>query len=329
MIKIVINKIFSCYLNAIASSIGFISCLMCFIVFSNSQFKLNFYKYFKMELIFIGFDLILSALATIVDCNDSLVKDHYLSRAYQLIFIVYFKSVLEFCANYFCIFGTIDFYLTISQSKFNMFSKLSYKIICLILFLIGCIMFSFRIFERSIADSIDISNNKTVYYLAKTKFSETTILKTINIISFFIRDFIYIFILIILNYFIFRKVRDSINKKIYILQNSGGESSVADNKIKNTKNSLKLMILVGNLNNIFGRLTILINLTLEVSIENYTLDNYGIIFLNISIFAVYTSYLIKFMLYYLTNNTFRDIFKNYYSNLLVYLKLSKKLSNQV
>jgi hypothetical protein len=322
MIKLVINKVFSCYLNAITSSIGFFLCLMCFIIFNNSKFKLNFYNYFKMELILIGLDLLLSALATMVDCNDSSIKDYYLTRLYQLIFIAYFKSVLEFCANYFCIFGTVDFYLTISNSKSNIFSKISYRIICFFWFLIGCIIFSFRLFEFT--NSIDTSNNKTIYYLAKTQFSETIILKSIHIISFFIRDFMYILILIILNFLIFKKVSDSINKKSYILQNVSSESTAVDVKIKNTRHSVKLMILVGNLNNIFGRLTILINLVLEASVKNYTLDNYGIIFLNISVFAVYSSYLIKFMLYYLTNNYFRDIIKYYYLNLLVYMKLSKK-----
>ena len=184
-------------------------------------------------------------------------------------------------------------------------------------------MFSFRLFERFV-NSIDTPNNKTIYCLGRTEFSETIILKSINIVSFFIRDFIFITILIIFNYLIFKKIRESIKKKTLVLQNAGSESTTTGVKIKNTKNSVKLMVLIGNLNNIFGRLTIFINLVLEVSVHNYAIDNYGIIYSNISVFAVYSSYLIKFILYYLTNNTFRIIIKNYYSNLLISLKLSKQ-----
>jgi hypothetical protein len=290
-----------------------------------------------METILTAFNLLLSSIGTSVDCYDSSIRSLFLTRVFQLYFLAYFKSVLEFCINYYCLVGTFDFYLSISSKSSassksnNCLSKISYKIICLIIFIFGCILFSFRIFDEEIIflNQSNLSNFSlgSGYQLEKTSFSEWPLTKWIIMLSFFLRDFVYVIILIILNSMIFYKVRKSIRHKKFIQNininvsntNEAGEprkTSSLDTKFKRTNLSLKMMIIIGNLNNLIGRISILLYFILDTTICHYKNITLGEIMFNLIIFCVYFSYLIKFFLYYITNKTFRSILKAYILKIL-------------
>ena len=51
------DDIFFCYTCPIISLIGFLLSIFCLIIFLNTQFKQNLYNYYKIEILFIAFDL--------------------------------------------------------------------------------------------------------------------------------------------------------------------------------------------------------------------------------------------------------------------------------
>ena len=305
-------KAFGCYTNTIMSSIGFFGSIICFITFNNSIFKLNFYNYFKMEVLFICFDLLLSISAILIDCNDIQVRFQYHANIYKIYFIAYLKSVFELVINIYGLLGTLVFYSTIVDSYFlKKISKVSYKIICFICLILGFLLFIFRIFDFKIIQSFSIISNNSVFISDKSDFSHTEFSIIINIISFIIRDLLYVLILIVLNSLIFFKVKDLIKKKRTIMANVNSIDSNNETNMKSSLLSTKIMVIVGNINNLFGRIPILINLVLDASIEEYESKTFGIFIFHLAIFTVYTSYIVKFILYYITNKNFRLVILKY------------------
>jgi hypothetical protein len=305
-----IARLFACYTNTMLSSIGFICSIICFIIFNNSMFKLNFYGYFKMEVLFISFDLLLSITTILIDCNDIQIRYEYFSNVYRIYFIAYLKSVMEFSINIYSLLGTLAFYSKIDGSNFMIkLNNKSYKTICSIAFIVSILMFIFRAFDFKIVEYHSKISNTSLFITDKSDFSHTKFSIIINIVTFAIRDLFYVLILIVLNTLIFLKVKKLIKRKRTIRATTSDSNNEIN--IKTSLLSVKIMVIAGNINNLFGRIPILLNLILDSSINDYKSKQFGIILFHLTIFTVYASYIVKFILYYVTNKNFRLLISNY------------------
>ena len=183
----------------------------------------------------------------------------------------------------------------------NLFvTKITYKIYALIVLIGSSFIFFFRIFEFRILNILKISNisNETIsksfndessYLIIQNEiFTHSVLIEFIHIASFVVRDFFYIIILMIFSGLIFTKVDKAMKYKRYISYNS----RESETNIEQTYRVIAIMVIVGNMNSIFGRTPILINLVLEIFIQDYGSNNWDMVFTVIAVFAVYFSFFI-------------------------------------
>jgi hypothetical protein len=312
------ENIFFCYICPIISLNGLILSTLCLIVMMNSQFKQNLYNFLKMEMFFIALNLIIGTIKPIFHCFYSPTRGKYFSVIYFIYFINYLSSVLEqsvFVSN---ILATIEFYLLIlnkHESKYNFLRRVNSKIIGLIVFISSSLLFLYQVFGFNIKKLKinhrpfhNLSSATDFFSIEKSAFSFSIYYRINQIAGFVIRDFINLFILTFLNILIYIKIKKSIRKKLTIQAN-------VSSSVKNIDNSLKLMVFLGSLNNIIGRIPIAIWSILDTI---YVYEKTHLL-LKISVLTVNLSFGFHFILYFFTNKLFKKVCLTYLS----YIKIRK------
>jgi hypothetical protein len=188
----------------------------------------------------------------------------------------------------------------------------------LVTFLFSVILFLYKIFEFDIK-SVVLSKpadppfrNASVYdfyYIQRSGFSFTVFYKFNQIAGFVLRDFVNVFVLIVLNVLIYLEVRKSMKKKAYLQNNEEATASM-----KSLDNSLKLMVFLTSLNSVLGRVPIAVWSILDGIYDDAWENYYHYCFVGVAM--VYVSYLFHFVLYFFTNKLFRKIFKRNLSSLV-------------
>jgi hypothetical protein len=299
------DHIFFCVMTPIIDIIGVILSITGLAILQNVQFKENVYKYLKVETLFICINLIISSLRPMYHCETVSTYKTKLIVIFQSYFRGYFGSCLEEAAFLCNLIATFQFYLMVANvksSKFKRFARFNYKIVCFIVFLFSCVLFLYQIFEFKIVSHMN-NDNKTIYTTESINIEYHYLFNINRIVAFSIRDFLNPFISIILNILIYLKVRRVIKRKKTLQKNK-------TTNMKNVDNSLKLMIFFGSLNNIVGRVPIALWYILDI-FYNYEKTH---LVLKFAVLAVDLSYAFHFILYYVTNKLFRQIFVNYLFN---------------
>jgi hypothetical protein len=332
------------YVIPIVSLIGFLLSILCFFIFLNKEFKEVLYKYLKVESLLISMNLFIQIFRPVYFYNASYFSKTLFSQIYSFYILYYFVSSLEMASFLLHIMSSLDFFLLISNltQKLTFYKKLNYKLVSVIIFLFSISIYIYIIFIKEIRshdvlfiDSKDVILSYTIIYLSyDTEFSKTTVKKIMEISVVVLRDGIFLLTLVILNIIIYLHVRSSIMKKRRMLNRDNGSmikteaeaASIDDLSInnhpttinvkkskserKNNKAQYKLtiMVIIGSLNCILGRLPILS----DFIVQNIIGWNDQVKLLNMyACLAVYVSYSINFFLYMYTNKRFNKIFFQY------------------
>lgn len=311
------DKLFYCYLDTSVSFIGEILCIISLIIFFNSKFKENFYNYIRIELIFTCLILFIYILRSCYYCKDTRLGTYTINIMH--IFNRFARNTFELSAIIVSILSTIEFYLLLinqHKSKYNLLSRISYIINALLVLILSSLIFSYRLFETDILkfkyNNVTFGNKSDLYYISNSKFSNSYLFRINNVASFLLLGGISGIVLLILNIVIFVKVKQILHKK-QIVQgataiNTQRKSSL---NIENTKRSMILMVFVGSANTIIGNMPQLVFYIFEVFKIKMNND-----FFKYSSLAAHTflalSFTIKFILYYWTNNLFRNTFHDYF-----------------
>jgi hypothetical protein len=168
-------------------------------------------------------------------------------------------------------------------------------------------LFTFRLFEYKIVPEYSNNNlNQSTsnitgdqkVILVPSDFSGSTLFKVFKLLGFINLNGINIIVLTIINIFIGKSVKESINKKKYIQNNS---NNTTNNKTDETESSLRLMIYYGSLQNIVGRTPSLIYFI----INSFIYIHHDFEYINVStVFLFYFSHLVMF---YYTNKMFKSV----------------------
>lgn len=322
-----LETIFFCYVNTAINLFGFILSLLCLLIFLNKKFTGLFYNYIRSEILFGGMSLLSYAFRPFYYCKDTGINILYISNIIHLT-NRYLRSVFEMTATLCCIISSLYFFLIIfnlEKSKYNILSKISFKIICSILVGLSSILFLFRLFEFTIVP-ISVNSTSTFYdnqtmitigYMGvKSELSNTFYYKFNKIASFLISDGILVFILFILNIIIFIKVKKTIKTKRFMMDNASikeNNKPTSKKKLKNTENSIKFMVFVSSFNTIIGKFPLFVFYLLDTILDS---NSFSIkVLINLFNFIAHTvfslSYTINFVLYYFINNTFRRTVNGY------------------
>jgi hypothetical protein len=324
------NDIFFVYVAPSVAFIGIWFEIISILVFSHQDFKnQDLFKYLKVKVYFEMFDLLFGILRPLSDCKTCETSTTYFARVFFIMTIVYLASVCETSAILCQIVSSLNFYLLVSNklnSKsslwcviINFFKKI--KLVCAIIVLFGLILFSYQLAQYEVIGKtvLDETKNQTkIVYIQNNRPFNDHIIKTIlEVVTFFIRDFVCLAILIIINMNLYLRLRKNIKSKAeFCRQNNRSqkhERVVKDedkNMIKLVKfeSKMTIMFIVIFINHIFGRMPIL----LFFIIRNFYDGIIMFYFIRIAVFHIYFSYSISFFFYFFSNRKFKRVFLKHY-----------------
>ena len=330
------------YVIPLISIIGFILSILCFLIFSNKDFKETLYKYLQVESLLISINLFIQTFRPVYFYNESYFSKSLFSQAYSFYILYYFVSSLEMASFILHIMSSLDFFLLISNltQKLSFYKKLNYKIVSIIICLFSILIYIYILFIKEIRShdvlfinaENEIISYSIIYLSYDTEFSKTISKKVIEIAVVVLRDGIFLLTLVILNIVIYLHVRKSIMKKKKMLKQkdkdngtmikteasiddvsvsnnqTNGKKSNSERKSSRAQYKLTIMVIIGSLNCILGRLPILT----DFIVQNIIGWNDQVKLLNMyACLAVYVSYSIYFFLYMYTNKRFNKIFFQY------------------
>lgn len=327
--------------------IGFVLNLFCFMVFNSHEFKENIYAYLKLECVFIGLDLFITALRPFHHNNKSDFSRSFISQFYLVYLLIFFASVLEMSAFLCHITSTFDFYLLIinQQKAYKAIHKIPYPAKTFIIFAISFLLFTYQLFVFYVGseDIVESASNQTIhsykiYKLSVYDFGGTKAKTGIEIFSFLLRDGFNLAVLIVMNILIFKKVNESMERKKSILnlarnrtmtdisemptQNTNASTNTNINTEKNMKKTqikTAVMVCMTCLNYVFGRLPILVVYIVRNFVQNDLTEWMN----KIAVLCVYLSYAFCFPLYYYSNKRFQSVFHRHIRKALRLFKIIK------
>ena len=310
----------------LASLIGLISNLACFLTFNSPEFKskskikANMYGYLKIEAFFIILNLSLQIFRFIV--FEKTVRLNLLSKIYELYMLWILAGMLEMSALLSHLASTIDFYMIIKNKEidFKWFQNVSKYFIAILMFVLSFLSFSYMIFCFKVNSwKIESLNefNQTItdliYTIDETEFQKTRIKTVIEIVAFVTRDCLINIVILFLNILIVVHVKKSLKKKQRIIYKPSITSiQIRENQLEVNKkiNSIDtkamLMVIMTCLNNAFGRTPVLVVFILRNFLNSDFINNR----LNkLACLAVFISYILNLFIYFFTNSIFRRVFK--------------------
>jgi hypothetical protein len=296
----------------ILPTLGLILNIIIFLIFSHSTFsKQNVYAFLKYEAFFIAVDLFINSFEFITVCPG--IKSTYLAQVYFIYPLIISTSFFELSAIICHIISNMELILLISnKERPKLLQKLPNKIICLMVFLFSCVLYSYMFFLNYI--KVDFSENNGFnqtwtqvlgYKLGYTEFNETSLKKFIDILVFVIRDGVCLAILVALNIVIFYKVKTALSKKKLILspEQTSTSNNMKKKKLKSSNRKTSIMVIVISLSYTIGRLPYLVNSIIGNISSSVDILSF------ISVLCIFVSYDSYFFIYYFFNNRFRSLFK--------------------
>jgi hypothetical protein len=324
-----LETIIFCHVNVILTSTGFILSIICLAIFRNPKFNGNFYNYMRVNILFGGLCLFSYGMRPFYYCKENGIHLKYSSNVIHMT-NRFLRNVFDMTSIQCCLASSVYLYLiliNLEKSRFNILARVSYRKICLILFIFSIITFTFRLFEYKIVEKYDnftLSTNQTVYKLIgyesikDSSMSIKLLFKINRIGSFLIADGILVFLLLFMNILIFVKVKQQIRAKRYIQRNKPSQKTRSS--IRKANKSIIILVFVNSLNMIIGKFPLFIYYVLDTILDPINFK-FLINFLSYFVFTVFTiSYDVNFILFYFINKTFRLIVNETARKVLNYLK---------
>ena len=325
------NNLINIYIIPPIALIGLAFNILCFVIFSNKDLKEKFYKYLKLELIFIGINQLYQILRPFIKDESHWLYKTLFIKVIQIYLSHYFVSVIEMTALILHLLSSFNYYVLVAASKNDSFimkkmrkiDKISHPKITIFVFSFSLVAFLFQIFRFQIESykEISIQNiTSTVYYLNDTVFSQTYICKFLILFTFSFRDGFVLLLLIISNIFIYKEAKNAFKKKKYLAKklklpstdhSINQTSNQKSLKIDNNSFKLTLMMFCINVNFIVGRLPILMSFVFDTFYPEMKTFNYRLF--EVSALTIFLSYASFFFLYYYFNKQFRKIFWKYFN----------------
>jgi hypothetical protein len=332
-------KVIFIYLIPFISLIGFILNMICFIIYSDREFKESLYKYLKVESIFISMNLFMQLfrpfeayrIGNLNSINWS--SKSYLAQFFEFYCLNFLASVFEMTALMLHLISSFNYYILLSYkpgssfyNKLKLLEKVSYIKITIIFTLFSILAFLFQIFQYDlvavniIMDKFNLTENehRIAYFKIESGFYNTPLSKFLTLFWFSFRDGFILLLLFILNIFIYFEANYSFRKKFSFFMASSNStdslSVVSNNKLKSRDNKaqikLAIMVIATSMNFFVGRFPILLAFILKNTENGWTRPVK--ISMDIGCLTVFVSYPLFFYHYFFFNKRFRTILFRYF-----------------
>ena len=208
-------------ISKIISSVGIVLNFLNIVVFLNPRMKttrcsdknkMNVYLLAKSacDLTFLTRNIFFYLL----DCQDCSLASHKGLKIFHLVFSVYLGIVSQLASMLLAVMATFDRYVTISQTCCQVYAKISYLFVLASIFAFSCLFYSYKFFEYHVVPTIKAeSYGSSEYSIDYTSFGNSPTMGVIRVVHSFMRDFVCVVLLVILNVLITLKMRTNLHKK--------------------------------------------------------------------------------------------------------------------
>jgi hypothetical protein len=302
-----VERIIGIYIFAVVLIIGTILNLISLIVFyrvvrEERSNRGNMFKYLLMKCI-CDFLLTLLFLPSTLMINE----ESYIKVALYKWNYYYFMNIFSTCSSIYEIFSSLDCLFFISK-KSNWFIKKT------VFYFVNIFILMFTVpFYTPGLFRYQMVQDERGYYLEETPFKQSTFIKHYFLsFHYFMRDGISLIASIIINLIIVLYLKQRTRMKVILTSNKGSFSVIAAHA-----SEIKRMKLT-----IFTSFLVIFRIP---SVLNYSLFNYkSNVYFNIALVSSYISYSISFFGFFLYNNKFKKILKQY---IAILLNVFKKVRN--
>ena len=109
------------YLIPPIALIGLVFSIICFVILSNKDLKENFYKYLKVELIFIGINQLTQIMRPFIYLDSNWLSSTLFIQIYQIYFMIFAVSGIEMTALILHLLSSFNYYVIVAASKNDSF----------------------------------------------------------------------------------------------------------------------------------------------------------------------------------------------------------------
>jgi hypothetical protein len=238
--------------------------------------------------------------------RQKILKQSYLFFGVYMIFVFQLVSMFLEVAISFNRYRSLT-----NRTNFRFMDKLSYKIAMLLMFLYSFLFYIYKFFEISIVTA-ETNSSEIIYLFVSSNFS------SIGIVQSIIRDCLLVFIILLINLFTIAEMRSLLNRKKKLLRTMSKEKQ-ASIEIR-----LTLMVLtISSIAIVSHGLLIIYYMS-----PNDSIIKTSICFEMISLLVYSFSYVVNFMIYYIFNKNFKNVFDSEISKILKFFKFNFIKSNK-
>ena len=312
------KKIADYYIITLLGFIGFVLNLLCSIAMIKSGiYKTSdsiMFKYYFVKLL-IDMSIFFSrCLNPVFEADSELVENVYFIKLLSLIIHFYLRNSLFLTSEIMHIAAVSNCYLKLVNVQKVRF-KHTFKLIVASAFLFSFLFYIYRFYSVDIAKitKIDSMNNTMlVYRLVKNAFALTDTFSNLEMAHTFFRDFLYVFVLFLINLLIFIRLKKNFKFKKILMNNN------ENSKLEKTEKSIAIMVIVIGATQTIGHIP---NFMIKFKI----LDQ-NQCFISFSYIMLYISLISFTVVLYLFNNVIRNSLNMI---LVMTFKFNKKTSRRV
>lgn len=224
------------YVNPIVSLIALILSLLIVVILSNNEFKDSFYKYLKIQSIFVALNSLLIVLQPIKYCDNCSVSKTYFAQIYFIYLRIYSSSIFEMVTLYCSWLSGLNCCVLLFNkriAKFILKLIVHYYILLMVIVLFSTLLFVHQIFEYEI-----VLCNETRFHSFKTNFANTSSFRSLEKNAVAFRDGFSIVFLLIINVILLSKIKQIMKDKLNLLSSNLARTVGINNKLNIHKDGL-------------------------------------------------------------------------------------------
>jgi len=294
-----LTDVYNNYIEKSIGIFGFITNLCCILVFIKivRLQKSDIYKYLLYKSILDAYICLRITFKSILNCQDCIVEHFFTLKVIYLVFFIYIFYAVEFISIYCQIVSCFNRYRVVTF-HFKILEKITYKIVLASITCYSLLFYIYQLFDNKIVLSQKMNSTKDMFSITNSNLGEASFV--FGYIHTFMKDFVGLISILVLNILTLYSVRHSLSKKKLIV-------SIKRSNKDNEKAELRLTVMVMATSVIlfiaYG-LSIIKWLKIPVLQTNKC-------FITLAYIIYWLSFTVNFFFYYYFNLNFKQIAFNF------------------
>jgi hypothetical protein len=300
-----VGEIFQLYIVSIVDLFGIVAngfCIVIFIKILKRPHSIMF-KYLLMKSIADFLVNLFNSFQCFYFCSYCKSSSSLIMQIWYVGFYFYLSNIVEAASNIFAIAATFECYITITSNFQCCQKNLFFYTFSVVLIIVICILYIVSplglVVKRKI--EIDSKNNETYssFYQEFNHFGLSSLYYTIGMVNAIIRDYIFLFILLILNIMILFLLKKTTQRRRTLVSTNRNQNNLSTAS-QNAEKKQILMVIATGFNYFIGHVPFSILFVINFIYNGHSSCSFIYVY-----FLYYLSYANSIFFYFFFNNVFK------------------------